>query len=230
MQQIFIAPSGEVFRAPADAPYPVATWFARADADHDGKLTDAEFVSDFLRFFATLDLDHDGVIDGKELNRYEEALAPELHTSSYDGDWGAKHSDDEGGGESGPTNHPVGSFMKDSPQGAGRFDLLRIPEPVASMDTNLNGRITRDEANDAAEYRFSVLDPHQRGYLLLAELPESYAQHHRIDNHRAGSSGKHGGHGQGGGGRRGGGQSGGSQFGGGQFGGSQFGGGQSPAD
>src|ERR1700712_1324954 len=72
LQQIFIAPSGEIFRAPADTVYPVADWFARADADHDGKLTETEFVADFLRFSTSLDLDHDGVIDGKELNRYEE--------------------------------------------------------------------------------------------------------------------------------------------------------------
>ena len=191
LQQIFIAPSGELYRAPAEAPYPVANWFARADADHDGKLTEGEFVADFLRFFATLDLDHDGIVDGRELSRYEEVLAPELHTSSYDG--------------SSPAKHELGSFMgKDDPQGAGRFDLLRVPEPVASMDTNLNGRITREEAQDAAEYRFSVLDAHQHGFLLVTDLPESYAQHHRIDNHRAGSRGKHSGHpGRQGGGNRG---------------------------
>ncbi len=213
LQQIFIAPSGEIFRAPAEAPYPVADWFARADADHDGKLTEAEFVADFLRVFASLDLDHDGIIDGKELNRYEEALAPELHTSSYDGDWGVKHSDDDSGSGGNAERHTLGSFMdKDSPQGAGRFDLLRIPEPVASMDTNLNGRITRQEAQDAAEYRFSVLDAHQHGFVTLAELPESYAQHHHVDGHRAGSGKSHG-HGRRGG-ATGGGGSGGSGAGG----------------
>ncbi|MDB5724908.1 MAG: hypothetical protein JWQ16_1662 [Novosphingobium sp.] len=204
LQQIFIAPSGEVFRAAADAAYPVADWFARADTDHDGKLTETEFVADVVRYFTTLDLDHDGVVDGREVARYEEALAPELHTSSFDGNWGAKSSDDEAGAAK-PRNS-LGSYMdKDSPQGAGRFDLLRIPEPVASMDTNLNGRITRTEANDAAEYRFSVLDTQQRGYLTLAELPVSYAQHHKIDNRRAGSTRKHGG-GRRDGGRRDGGQ------------------------
>jgi Ca2+-binding EF-hand superfamily protein len=223
LQQIFIAPSGEIFRAAAEAAYPVTNWFARADTDHDGKLTEAEFVADVVHYFTVLDLDHDGVIDGRELSRYEEALAPELHTSSYDGDWGAKHDDDDGSGAPRPRNS-LGSFMdKDSPQGAGRFDLLRIPEPVASMDTNLNGRITRNEANDAGEYRFSVLDAHQRGYLTLADLPETYAQHHKIDDHRAGSSGKHGKRG-GGGGRHGGGQMGGDHMGGGRMSGGDFGG------
>ena len=190
LQQIFIAPSGESFRAAAEAPYPVADWFTRADADHDGKLTEAEFTADFLAFFARLDLDHDGVINGVELNRYEASMGSELQTSTFDGNWGMKHQD--GDGESQPAL-AVGSFMgADSPQGAGRFDLLRIPEPVASMDTLLNGRITRQEAEDAAEYRFSVLDTRQRGYLLLTELPETFAQKHRIDGRARGHGGGRG--------------------------------------
>lgn len=188
LQQVFIAPSGEAFRAPADAPYPVADWFARADANHDGKLTQSEFTADFLRFFASLDLDHDGVIDGRELQRYEDSLASELHTGTYGGDGVIQ----AGAGED--------VYMPDSdiratrrdksgldiPRGAGRFDLLRIPEPVAAMDTALNGRINRQEAEDAASFRFSLLDPKQRGYLLLAELPESFAQGHRVGGERRG--------------------------------------------
>ena len=80
VQQIFIAPSGESFRAPASEPYPVAAWFARADADHDGKLTESEFIADFMRFFASLDIDHDGTINGQELQRYEAAMGSELRT------------------------------------------------------------------------------------------------------------------------------------------------------
>jgi hypothetical protein len=77
--------------------------------------------------------------------------------------------------------------MADSPQGAGRFDLLRIPEPVASMDTSLKGRIGRQEATDAAEYRFSLLDTRHRGYLLLAELPQTFAQaRHNVGRGRKG--------------------------------------------
>lgn len=74
----------------------------------------------------------------------------------------------------------------DAPRGAGRFDLLRIPQPIAAMDVGLNGRISRQEAEDAAAFRFSLLDAHKRGYLLLAELPETFAQGHRIDQQRRG--------------------------------------------
>jgi Ca2+-binding EF-hand superfamily protein len=176
--QIFIAPSGEPFRVPADQPYPVADWFARADANHDGKLTEAEFTADFLGFFAKLDRDQDGVIDAAELERYERTT-PELRTGSFAG-WSAAS---EGEGEDADGNkraRSLGSFMgANDPQGAGRFNFLRIPEPVASMDTELKGRITRDQARDAADYRFSLLDDQHRGYLTLAGLPQTYAQTHR---------------------------------------------------
>jgi hypothetical protein len=177
-QQVFIAPSGETFRAPADTAYPVAAWFARADADHDGKLTESEFTADFLRFIASLDANHDGTIDGAELERYE-AATPELHTSGFAGILAAPSSGEEGGDDSGYNRRKVGSYMgADDPQGAGRFDLLRIPEPVASMDTSLKGRISRQQAEDAAAYRFSLLDTQHRGYLVLDELPETFAQAH----------------------------------------------------
>jgi hypothetical protein len=189
-RQVFIAPSGEAFRAPAAAPYPVADWFAGADADHDGKLTESEFTADFLRFVASLDTDRDGAIDGAELERYE-AATPELHTGSFVGSWAG--SDPEEGGESAPRRR-VGSYMgADDPRGAGRYDLLRIPEPVASMDTELKGRITRQQAQDAAGYRFSILDTRHRGYLVLAELPETYAQaHHGLAHGHGEGGGRHG--------------------------------------
>jgi hypothetical protein len=79
----------------------------------------------------------------------------------------------------------------DQARGAGRFDLLRIPQPIAAMDAGLNGRISRQEAEDAASWRFSLLDTKKRGYLVLAELPETFAQGHRIDQQRRGRRGGH---------------------------------------
>lgn len=190
--QVFIAPSGEAYRAPGGAPYPVADWFARADADHDGKLTEAEFDADFLRFFASVDSNHDGVIDGTEIDRYENAT-PELRSGGFARD---RYEDQPAGDDGSKPARALGSYMSDSPQGGGRFDLLRIPEPVASMDTELKGRITRQQAQDAADYRFSLLDTKHRGYLVLAELPETFAQTHHGRSERSGErhDGRHGGH------------------------------------
>ncbi len=186
-RQVFIAPSGEVFRSPEGVPYPVAEWFARADANHDGKLTEREFDADFLNFFTTLDLDHDGVIDGAEVERYE-ADTPELRTGGISRDFGS------GGGEDGSApRRSVGSYLgANDPRGGGRFDLLRIPEPVAAMDTSLKGRINREQAQDAADYRFSLLDSQHHGYLLFSDLPETFAQGHRSVNRGGGGRGRGG--------------------------------------
>jgi Ca2+-binding EF-hand superfamily protein len=74
----FLSPAGEPFRVTAGGPSPLATWFAGADADHDGVLTFAEFRADFRRFFATLDTNHDGEIAPDEVSRYETEILPEI--------------------------------------------------------------------------------------------------------------------------------------------------------
>jgi hypothetical protein len=74
----FLSPAGEPFRITAGGPSPLATWFAGADADHDGVLTFAEFRADFRRFFATLDTNHDGEIAPDEVTRYETEILPEI--------------------------------------------------------------------------------------------------------------------------------------------------------
>ena len=84
--QFFLSPAGEPFHAPGTAPYPVAAWFAQADTDHDGSLTQAEFNADFLRFFDRLDANHDGVIDGFEISDYETKIAPEVVSRMDRGD------------------------------------------------------------------------------------------------------------------------------------------------
>ena len=78
LPNVFISLSGEPFRAPAGAPYPVAAWFGRADSDHDGRLTRAEARADALAFFDRLDKNHDGVLDGLEVQDYEQTVAPEI--------------------------------------------------------------------------------------------------------------------------------------------------------
>jgi Ca2+-binding EF-hand superfamily protein len=162
----------------------VAEWFARADANHDGKLTESEFTVDFLRFFASLDLDHDGQIDGGEIERYE-AATPELRTGGFAGVLVGRAHPMMGAGQARLPAEWAATWVPTIRGVAGRFDLLRIPEPVASMDTSLKGRISRAQAQDAAEYRFSLLDVQHHGYLLLTDLPETFAQQHRKRRRRS---------------------------------------------
>jgi hypothetical protein len=178
--QVFIAPSGEPFRVYGNEPYPVAAWFAGADANRDGKIDSAEFTADFLRFFDTLDQNHDGAIDSVERSQYETKIAPETMGSSWSGpsqeqtnaEWNSKFSDDV----SLPDVDRPRRDTDERPTGAGRFDLLGLPEPVAAMDVQVRGRISRNDASEAAQTRFKQLDTLNRGFLTLDQLPSTPAQ------------------------------------------------------
>ena len=166
---------GEPFpvRAPGDDP--LADWFTQADRNHDGSLTLDEMQLDADRFFAALDTNHDGEIDPDEITHYENVIAPQVRTSfaAYSGDsgngsapGGEHHSHHRAGG--GHWSAPRGG--DNEPQGAARFDLLGLPEPVAAADTDLSRGITSDEFRKAAQLRFKALDVDRRGLLTLAVL------------------------------------------------------------
>jgi hypothetical protein len=181
--QEFIAPSGEPFRVYGNVPYPVADWFAGADKNADGKLDYAEFNADFLRFFDALDVDHDGAIDSIEKNRYESTVAPETLGGSWNGARGPDTNQEWASKFAAGTDLPNVERPKRTsgqiPIGAGRFDLLGLPEPVAAMDLELRGRISRRAAGEAAQMRFNQLDTAHRGYLTLDTLPETPAEGRR---------------------------------------------------
>lgn len=172
--QLFISPAGEPFRAPGEVPYPVATWFAGADADHDGALTRDEFIADSLRFFAVVDGDHNGVVDGFEVSTYETRIAPEIIGGAAPGAT-RRGPMGQGPGDGGdaPRRRPQGSNVL---QGAALFGLIAEPEPVMASDGNFDRRITKDEATKAAKTRFALLDTNKDGVLKLDELPKTPSQ------------------------------------------------------
>jgi Ca2+-binding EF-hand superfamily protein len=131
-------------------------WFAQADANHDGILTADEMAADADRFFKTLDLNHDGEIDPDEITNYEAYIVPDLRVdpiftaADLPGGEHEEHVDDE-------TN-------------AGRMGLLKIPEPVASADTNFDRGVSTAEFDAAAKQRFQLLDSRNTGGLTLRDL------------------------------------------------------------
>ncbi|MES2033312.1 MAG: hypothetical protein V4466_03985 [Pseudomonadota bacterium] len=185
-EQVFISPAGEPFRAPIAQPYPVAAWFARADADKDGVITQAEFVADSLAFFDVLDTDKDGKVDGFESSDYEKDVAPEISGvmrrpdagrgsggrggwnpfSRADAMWGRGPTAQIGGGR-GPVSRR---------QGAAQYGLLNEPHPVRGADADLDSRVSRSEADAAARRRYQLLDTVGGGRLSLADLPLTPAQ------------------------------------------------------
>jgi Ca2+-binding EF-hand superfamily protein len=176
----FISPMGEPFRARSTADDTLARWFAQADRNHDGMLTPDEMQADADRFFALLDTDHDGEIGPDELVHYEWEIAPEIQVMSKTrrapGEASANPKRSPGRWESesedGATMERRGRRDRKSGglQGAARYGLLNIPEPVAAADADFNRGISRNEFSEAAIARFQLLDTAHRGRLGLAQL------------------------------------------------------------
>lgn len=173
----FISPLGEPFRPRRADQDALADWFRQADGNHDGFLTLDEMVADADRFFATLDIDHNGQIDPDELVAYEWEIAPEIQVNSR-----LRRARGAAGTSAQPTDErreterrrrgPDEGFdpMAGGPQGAARYALLNIPEPVAAADADFNRAITLPEFKQAAISRFQLLDTGHTGRLTVPEL------------------------------------------------------------
>jgi hypothetical protein len=174
----FISPMGEPFRPPSTGQAPIARWFVQADRNRDGILTAEEMQLDADRFFARLDTDHDGQIDPDELKTYEWEIAPDIQVNSG---WKRPRGEIAAKPEPGP-DQTLGDrswkraddrhdgYQINGLQGAARYGLLNIPQPVASADADFNRLITLTEFRQAASYRFKLLDNHGQGRITLPEL------------------------------------------------------------
>jgi hypothetical protein len=167
-EQLFISPSGEPFRAPLNAPYPVDQWFAHADANHDGAIDRAEFTADQIAFFERLDANHDGLIDGFEAQAYEKTIVPEVAADTGRRLGPLKRRGFFGFG----AKQPSGPVL----MGASAYNLLNEPLPDRTGDTNFDFKLTRDEALAVAARRFDMLDKNKDGRIELSELPKTPVQ------------------------------------------------------
>ena len=174
----FVSPMGEPFRPPSTGEAPIARWFTQADRNRDGILTANEMQADADRFFARLDSNHDGQIDPDELKTYEWEIAPEIQVNS---DWRRRRGEavperrpdqdntiDDGAGKRPHDQHD--GYQINGLQGAARYGLLNIPQPVASADADFNRAITLAEFRQAASTRFKLLDGNGYGQITLPEL------------------------------------------------------------
>jgi Ca2+-binding EF-hand superfamily protein len=183
----FISPMGEPFRARSATDDTLADWFAKADRNHDGVLTADEMVRDAERFFAALDTNHDGQIDPDELAQYEYDIAPDIQVMSKTrrppgqpmpvARRDSGRDDDDSADVSSKSRRRERADEVDSSlgiggalQGAGRYGLLNMPEPVAAADTDFDRAITLEEFRAAALARFRLLDRTNQGSLTLAQL------------------------------------------------------------
>lgn len=153
--RLFISPMGEPFSGRAPGEDGMVVWFQQADLNHDGMLTVDEMTADADRFFQLLDRTHDGEIDPDDIDYYEQVV-PEIRAVSVIS----------------TSVTPGGAIEEhaDSESRAGRFGLLRIPEPVTSADTNFNRGVSPEEFRSAAVARFQLLDVGHVGKLTLPGL------------------------------------------------------------
>ena len=179
----FISPMGEPFLARTPDDDTLADWFYRADANRDGVLVAAEMKADAVRFFATLDTNRDGKIDPDELGHYEYEIAPDIQvmsrTERAPGQPGPivradeddplqpqPHRRERDGSSEIDASLGIGGAL----QGAARYSLLNLPEPVAAADADFNRLISLEEFRVAALARFQLLDTSHQGRLTLAQL------------------------------------------------------------
>ena len=175
----FISPMGEPFRARTTTDDTLADWFRQADANHDGLLTAAEMQADAERFFAKLDTTADGEIDPDEITHYEYEIAPEIQVMSRTrrppGQPAAvrevdpyleKPRDRKRRRDRDYASLGFGGAL----QGAARYSLLNIPEPVAAADADFNRGVSLQEFRRAALARFQLLDSAHQGRLTLSQL------------------------------------------------------------
>src|ERR1044072_3997326 len=135
----FVSPMGEPFRSPSPDDDPLARWFRQADGNQDGMLTSEEMRADAERFFARLDADQDGRIDSEERMTYENEIAPEGQSSSQ---WERPRQEIAAEGRSGGARRDrrrrwdkkIDGYQVDGLQGAARYGLLNLPEPVSGAD------------------------------------------------------------------------------------------------
>jgi len=160
----FISPMGEPFRSRSNGDDALTRWFRQADTNRDGAIDPGEMKADADRFFMTLDTDHSGEIDPVELTQYESEVAPEIQTAmrTMHGPGGAKAKRKE------KLDDILG--LTGALQGAARYGLLNIPEPVAAADTDFNRGVSLGEFEMAAARRFQILDTGRAAKLTLPSL------------------------------------------------------------
>lgn len=199
--EVFVSPYGELFVSQPGEAYPVAAWFADADADSDGRLTAEEFAADGRRWFGTLDQDGDGVVGPSEIFAYERLVDSTF--AAMGGEMGGGPGGGRGSGRSGPPGggqmnlngdqqDPMGGMGGQEGGGApskpraqpyrggterlARAGLLSVPQPVRAADRNADQKITPEEWTAAGERWFALLDQDRDGVLTLESLPKTAVQ------------------------------------------------------
>ncbi|MDI7775316.1 EF-hand domain-containing protein [Asticcacaulis sp. EMRT-3] len=174
---VFFSPSGQPFRASAGKPYPVMEWFNAADTNHDGKISQDEFVTDAQNFFAELDVNHDGYISSPENSRYESIIAPEIqHVDPRIQQPKVLHHDYDPDMDTSQDDSPNGGKYVKQILGASQYSLIDEPQPIRAADADFDFRVSAEEWLTATHQRFAILDRNHDGFITPDELAKTPAQ------------------------------------------------------
>lgn len=128
-----ISPNGEPLgRAdnPARCEELLGTWFSRTDHDHDGRLSDAEWLADAEGWFSRADTDRDGFVTVSELTAIRRVTEPA---------------------------EPEQPRPQPGPRGDRSRQIIdRAPDPVMAADTNLDFRVSLAEFRLLSEKRHGL--------------------------------------------------------------------------
>ena len=146
-----------------------------ADTNHDGKISHAEFTAQAAARFAKLDANGDGQISPDEMK----ASMERMHEAM-----GGRHS--AGGPDGAMMPPPPGEPMGGAMSGGGHHGRGMLER----LDTNHDGKISRDEMRADMDRHFDKLDTNHDGFIDKAEMDA--ARDHmkqRFGKHRHGMPG-----------------------------------------
>lgn len=146
----------------------IGGWFERTDANHDGAIDRAEFLTDAKNQFARMDQHQNGYLTSLDLSEFRAPYEPQVpQAASAEGD------DRPQSGEAGrrhPRDHDKDhddSGRTVSSRGAG---VDTRADPVMSADKTLSFKVTLADFIDHAGEVFASLDAHHDGRLDRAEV------------------------------------------------------------
>lgn len=173
---VYVSVMGEPFRATDEQKDPFERWFSQADENQDGFITRIELQNDADYFFAALDKNDDKVIDGEEMDHYEERVAPST-VRAVGSNLGAYARYSPNGPAPGrPDEIPIRlegmaeSKSRIKKSSSSPTVYANVPQPVALADANLDRRVTVAEFRGTAGKRFSRYDVDHDGRLSPKEL------------------------------------------------------------
>lgn len=136
-QQLIASPNGEPLGYVGESgkcQALLSAWFAAADTNRDGQLSQAELEADAARWFQRADSDGDGYITVLELTAIRQPMEPPSRPRMVR-----------------RGSNSMNPFRDDSD-----LYVRREPDPVMAADVNLDFRVSRDELMAQVARRYAV--------------------------------------------------------------------------